>query len=36
MASAFAITLGNNICLDILHSIIKHDIEFSNKNKFER
>ena len=28
-----AITLGHNICLNILHFIIKHNIVFGNKNK---
>ena len=30
------ITLGYNICLNILHSIIKYNIVFDNKNKIER
>ena len=30
---ASAITLGYNICLNILHYIIKYNIVFGNKNK---
>ena len=33
MALTSATTIGNNICPGILHAIIKHNIEFGNKNK---
>ena len=33
MALTSAITLGNNICLNILHATTKHNIEFGDKNK---
>ena len=33
MALTSAIILGNNICLDTLHVIIKHNVEFGYKNK---
>ena len=33
MALTSATNLGNSIYLGILHAIIKHNIEFGNKNK---